>query len=133
MMRGIVERSTSTMGTETGSPAMDRFKHGWSNRMNNPEKRCVMNRGDIHVQWRGLYGNNLFQLAGGLVLAIESGAHLRSKPISGMPLTKLSLPDPPKLCHETRLDQPHFNREFLVDLLNRGQHVVVNGHHQQYR
>jgi hypothetical protein len=101
--------------------------------MSNPEKRCVMNRGDIHVQWRGLYGNNLFQLAGGLVLAIESGAHLRSKPISGMPLTKLSLPDPPKLCHETRLDQPHFNREFLVDLLNRGQHVVVNGHHQQYR
>jgi len=92
-----------------------------------------MNKGEIHVRWRGLYGNNLFQLAGGLVLAIESGAHLRSKPISGMPLTKFSPPNPPVGCYETRFDQPHFQKKFLIDQLLMGNHVVVNGHHQQYR
>jgi len=92
-----------------------------------------MTLGNIHVVWRGLLGNRLFQLAGGLVLAIESGARLRCLPITGFPLVEFSPPCPQPGTPETKLVEPCFPKEVFVEQLRNGLDVVVNGHHEQYR
>lgn len=89
--------------------------------------------GEIHVKWRGLLGNRLFQLAGGLVLAIESGAKLRALPIPGFPLVQFAKPSPPEDAFQTKDCEPAFSAEILTEFLKMGHHIVVNGHHEQYR
>lgn len=92
-----------------------------------------MTTGVIHVRWRGLFGNRLFQLAGGLVLAIESKCPLRSKPIPGFPFLDFKPPCEPEGTFRTSSVQPAFFKDEWVKRLQNGEHIVVDGHHQQYR
>lgn len=90
-------------------------------------------RGQIHVRWRGLFGNRLFQLAGGIVLAMESQCQVRAKPLSGLPLAQFQPPCEPEGCFRTSSVHPEFHCDEWAQRLRNGEHIVVDGHHQQYR
>ena len=89
--------------------------------------------GEIHVRWRGLLGNRLFQVAGGLVLAIESGAKMRCLELKGFDRIKFSAPDLTSNLYGSRFGEPLFRLEEMKNLLASGYDVVINGHHEQYR